>query len=414
MQTKAKNKFFLTAVAVSTLSLTSLYTTGANANAFYDAFANGKTNLDVQLRLETVEQDNALDDSSLLSLRSRLGYETGKIGGFAAKLEFENTTAVGSDDNFFSPGPNSPLPSGLHSVIADPEFTEVNKAFISYSGIPDTVAKYGRQTVNLGNARFIGNVIWRQNEQTYDGFSIKNTSVDDLSLFFSHTTNTNNVVGANIDVDITSLHTEYTGFSAGKLTGYAYLYDFENADANDSNTFGVRFAGGTPVGGGTKILYTGEFARQTDSGDSDLSYDVNYTLLEGAVQFSSSLKLLAGLETLGSDDGDTSFFTPFSTLHKFNGWADVFLVGSGSATGLPLGLDDFYVKASGKVGGVFLLAAFHDFTSDEGSVDYGSEVNLLAKLSYKKINYGLKYADYSADDFAVDTERFWLWASTKF
>lgn len=424
METIIQGRLYSKVLASSALLVSSMFSHNAVANTFYDALANGKTNLDAQLRLETVEQDNALDDSSLLSFRTRLGYETAKLSGFAAKLEFENITAVGSDDNFFSPGPNSPLPAGLHSVIADPEVSEVNKAFVSYSGFSDTLLKYGRQTVNLGNSRFIGNVIWRQNEQTYDGFSIKNTSFDDLSLFLSHTTNANTVVGGNTDVDITSLHTEYTGFSAGKLTGYAYLYDFEVTDVNDSNTFGLQFTGGSPIGGGNKLLYTVEFARQSDAGDSTLSYDANYTLLEGAVKFKSGLKLLAGLETLGSDDGQASVFTPFSTLHKFNGWADVFLVGSTSAAGLQNGLEDFYFKASGKVGRVFLLAAYHDFSSDEADIDYGSEINLLAKLSYKKINYGFKYADYSADDAVdastalgvanVDTERFWLWASTKF
>lgn len=413
-------KLYSTLIVVGSFANTPIANAANFGDQLHEALAGGKVDLDLQLRLETAEQDNALSDSSLLTLRSRLGYETGKLAGFGAYLQIEDTTAVGSDDNFSSPGPNSPGPG--HSVIADPEFTELNQGYLSYSGFSDTVLKYGRQRIKLDNARFIGNVIWRQNEQTYDGFSISNQSIDELTVFYSFTTNANNVVGANIDVDINSLNVSYNGFTAGKLTGYAYLYDFEDADADDSNTFGVRFAGGTPISDSVKILYTGEFARQSDSGDNPNSFDVDYLLAEGGVKFGPGVTLQAGFESLGSDNGEFSFFTPFSTLHAFNGWADVFLVGSGTAAGLQNGLDDFYLKAGGKAGTVDLLAVYHDFSSDTGGIDYGTELNLQATFAVGKFDFGIKYADYSADDAVtpataaglanVDTERFWLWVST--
>jgi hypothetical protein len=62
-------------------------------------------------------------------------------------------------------------------VVADPEGTEVNQVWVGYEKY-DTNVKFGRQTFTLDNHRFIGNVIWRQNEQTYDAVSLVNNSIE--------------------------------------------------------------------------------------------------------------------------------------------------------------------------------------------------------------------------------------------
>jgi hypothetical protein len=63
-----------------------------------------------------------------------------------------------------------------------------------------------------------------------------------------------------------------------------------------------------------------------------------------------------------------SFLTPLATLHKFNGWADKFLV-------TPLeGLSDLYFTAGGLIGPVKGLATFHLFTAAEGGEELGHEL----------------------------------------
>ena len=119
-------------------------------------------------------------------------------------------------------------------------------------------------------------------------------------------------------------------------------------------------------------------------------------------------------EVLGSDNGQASFTTPLATLHKFNGWADVFVASTFTATALPLGLVDTSVSISGKIGsqvpGVKWSAVFHTYDSDQGSVDYGSELDLVASVKFNKhYSGGIKYASYNADNFSVDTDKFWLW-----
>ncbi len=74
-----------------------------------------------------------------------------------------------------------------------------------------------------------------------------------------------------------------------------------------------------------------------------------------------------GYELLGSDDGMKAFSTPLATLHKFQGWADQFLVTPAD------GIEDIYFKMTGSIGKTNLAFFYHDYSADEGSADYGEE-----------------------------------------
>ena len=111
-----------------------------------------------------------------------------------------------------------------------------------------------------------------------------------------------------------------------------------------------------------------------------------------------------GLEVLGSDSVAYAFQTPLATKHAFNGWADKFLSTPAN------GLQDLMVSVGGMVAGVKLLGVYHDYSADEGSADYGTEINLLAvKKISTRYTVGAKFAGYSADTFSTDTDKFWLW-----
>ncbi len=112
---------------------------------------------------------------------------------------------------------------------------------------------------------------------------------------------------------------------------------------------------------------------------------------------------MAGYELLGSDDGQQGFVTPLATLHKFQGWADVFLATPAD------GVEDIYVGVNGQVGDLSLGAYYHDFSADEGGDDYGRELDLVATYPLNQyFKAQLKYADYNADDYAVDTRKLWF------
>jgi hypothetical protein len=111
--------------------------------------------------------------------------------------------------------------------------------------------------------------------------------------------------------------------------------------------------------------------------------------------------------------------TPMATLHKFNGWADVFLTTPNK------GLQDVYVGAAYKFDGIKALpglnaaVTWHSYDSDVASLDYGDEWNASIGFKIDKVALLAKYASYKrhgTQDFAtdVDTEKFWLQAELAF
>ncbi len=130
--------------------------------------------------------------------------------------------------------------------------------------------------------------------------------------------------------------------------------------------------------------------------------------INGMWNMENGLSLGLGFESLGADAGaGTAFRTPLATLHAMNGWADQFL-GTPAA-----GLDDMYATVKYKAGKWGLTAVYHDFSSETGSSDYGTEFDISAgrKLGER---YGvlLKGAFFSADSASpltnVDTNKFWI------
>lgn len=360
---------------------------------------------DFRLRYETVSQENALEDADALTLRSRLGYKTETVEGFSALIEIENSFEIIDD---FSVPPTGDR-TGQFSVVADPETTELDQAYVSYSS-EKFKAKIGRQVITLDGHRFVGHVGWRQDRQTFDAAVINYTPVKGFNINASYIDKRNRIFADERDIDSKDLifNTSYK-LGGGKLVGYAYLLEVDNATNNSLDTYGVSYKGSTKVGD-TKVLYAAEYATQ----EANDTFDTDYLLLEGGASFSGITAKL-GYEVLGSDNGQRGFATPLATLHKFNGWADLFL-------GTPAqGLEDTYLTLSGKAAGGKWVATYHDFSSDtslNGATDLGSELNLLytRKLS-DSFSGGVKFADYDAGDSVfgkVDTRKAWAWVGYKF
>ena len=379
----------------------------AYAEGFTQALTLGKTSVNLNLRYETVEQENVLEDARALTLRTLLAYNTGSYKGFSAKVEMEDTRIVlGQGD--YTVGPSG-YNLGLYSVVADPEHTELDQGYIQYKN--DTFsAKLGRQVITMDGHRFVGHVGWRQDRQTFDALSAKYAPVKDLTLEYAYITQRNRIFAQDADLDAKDhlINASYKT-SVGTFTGYVYLLEVDNGTDNALDTFGVSFVGSTKAGD-TKILYRAEYASQSsESAVGD--YDVDYLNLEaGAVLSGITAKL--GYEVLGSDDGAFGFSTPLATLHKFNGWSDQFL-------GTPAqGLVDTSVTFAGKALGGGWKVIYHNFEADDASDtvdDLGSELNLSYVKKYGEYySAGIKYAAYSAADIKVDADKIWVWVGAKF
>ena len=375
-----------------------------------EAFSSGTTSGDFRLRVEAVDQNNALKDASAMTLRSRIAYTTAGYQGFSAKLEFEDSRIVLGQGEY-TVGPTG-YKGGQYSVIGDPETTEIDQAFLKYK-TDKVIAKIGRQVIALDGHRFIGHVGWRQDRQTFDGLRVVFSPAKKLKFTYGFIDQRNRIFAEAADVDSADhlFNGSFrTGF--GKLGAYAYLLENEDGVSNALDTYGVSLKGSTKFDQ-TKILYATELASQT-SEVGTTEKDAIYLLLEaGTVVGGITTKL--GYEMLGSDNGVYGFSTPLATGHKFNGWSDQFL---GTP---PQGLVDIYLSVGGKAAGGKWAAIYHDFSADESTAtvdDLGTEINLLyARKLGKHYNGGIKYAAYSAGDTAagkVDTDKLWLWLGASF
>jgi hypothetical protein len=375
----------------------------ASASATANSEAKAKASIDLNLRYETVDQDNAKKDASALTLRTRLNYTSASYNGFSAALEVEDSRQLGVDDYNDTVGNNTE-----YSVIADPETTELDQAYVQYKK-EGVTAKVGRQVLTLDNHRYVGHVGWRQDRQTFDAATITYAALDNIKMSYSYINKRNRIFSNEKDFDAKDhlLNIAYKT-NYGKLTAYSYLLEVDEGTANSLDTFGVSFNGKKD-----KFSYSAEFATQ-DSKSGATDYSASYMAIQGGYSF-DAVTLKLGAEVLGSDDSIYGFSTPLATLHKFNGWADQFL-------GTPKeGLVDLYASVSGKAFGGGWTVTIHDYSADESTDtvdDLGSEINAVyAKKFAKNYKVGLKYAAYSAGDSTagkVDTDKIWLWVSAKF
>ena len=401
-----RNKTVKTLVGTSLLSLSTLFSPNLLADAVADALSSGKASGDFRLRYETVDQDNALKDADALTLRTRIGYTTGTVSNFSGTIEFEDVRVVGGIDDYNS----TQNGNGTYSVIADPETTEVDQAFIQYKDDLATV-KYGRQVVTLDNHRFVGHVGWRQDRQTFDAFSSVFTPAENLKLTYAYLFKRNAIFAEARDMKSKDhlLNASYTT-SVGTITGYGYLLEQDDASELSYDTFGLRFTGATELDS-LKLLYTAEYATQEKDDRAGADFEADYMLLEGGIAISGITAKL-GYEVLGSDDGDYGFATPLATLHKFNGWADQFLATPNQ------GLVDTYVSVGGGLAGGKWAVIYHEFEADEekgGIDDLGDEIDLVYSRPFgKTYSAGIKYAAYSAGDTKVDADKLWVWVGAKF
>ena len=271
--------------------------------------------VDIRLRYEFADIDG-LDPAHALTIRERVGFKTKAWNGFSLLAEGEFTQSAIDDYHGGAPGVDPFDPR--NSVIADPDNEELNQAYLQYAGF-DTTVKLGRQRIIYDNAAFIGNVGWRQNEQTYDAISLTNTSVPGLTLNYAYIDRVNRVFGEdatgifeNAPAEIHLLNASYAGIKGLTLGGYMYLMEFEDAGSTgwDNDTFGIS-AKSSLAG----LALYGELAYQDKAGPLNNEEGL-YAHITATKTFGTQ-SLTVGIEHL-----DAGVQTPLATLHAFNGYAD--------------------------------------------------------------------------------------------
>jgi hypothetical protein len=381
------------------LASTSALIAGTTQPLTTAATSNGdwiKPIIDIRTRYEYADLDG-FDSSDAWTIRARLGLKTAAWNGFSAYAEGEFSRALVDDYNGGAPLADPFNPS--HALIADPETTELNQAYIQYEGY-DTTARIGRQRIKYDNDAFIGNVGWRQNEQTFDAITLTNKSISGLTLQYAAINRVNRIFGSDADAplapgfanvedigaDIHLINASYTGIQGYTLGAYAYIMNFKDFGAWDNNTFGVSAK--KDVYG---ITLYGELAWQDNAGTAG---DKEAMYFHGtATKVLGSHSITLGMEFL-----DSGFKTPLATLHAFNGFADVFV--AGRAAGGHNGLTDTYLNHTMPIfWGMKWLNSVHLMGDNEISDGYGWEYNsVLTKKFNDNFTAIAKLALFQAND----------------
>ncbi len=184
--------------------------------------------VDARLRTEDVDQLGLANDANAITLRARLGFETGKAWNTSLLVEGE---AVVPLENDYRPDPSVPT-MVTYPVVPDPESYEVNRFQLVNTSLPGTTLTLGRQRILLDDQRFVGNVGWRQNEQTFDAFRIVNKSVKNLVLDATYLNRVNRIFGhdspqGTYKGDSALLNASYQT-KVGKIAAFGYLLQFDD------------------------------------------------------------------------------------------------------------------------------------------------------------------------------------------
>ena len=407
---------------VSAMVLAGAITSSVSAAGLEEIIANPKVSLEIRPRYEYVDQDGKADEAKALTIRTALGLNANLFGidGLAAQLQVMNVTDLIDDYNAPSIGKTK------YPVVADPAQTRVTQANVSYSMNGFTVLA-GRKMVVLDNARFIGNVGWRQMPQTYDLAALIYNGIENLNLLGAYVWNVNRIFAGDGNAPLKKhfttgsvlLHASYKVMPELTVTAYDYMIE------NFADHIGIRLTGTFNLND-LKLKYAAEYAVQNDpsidESDDPLyspnrSQDADYYNVNLSGVYNGFIAGV-GYEVLSDKgDGDFAFWTPLATLHAMNGWADVFLKTPNE------GLEDLSVKLGynfgeyGKIVGIY-----HNFKSDKsnaaGDDDLGDEIDIAYKVKLLKgLGLLLKYADYNAGDASFnkkDVTKYWIQLDYKF
>ena len=391
-----------------------------------DGLGGWKPLVDLRLRYEDVGQVPLQEDAEALTLRARLGVQTPQLWD----------TSVLAEGNFLLPIDDRYRPDQSiarltqYPVVADPRDHELNRLELQSTAPPDTTVTFGRQRIQLDDQRFIGNVGWRQDEQTFDAVRVVNQSVPGLTFDLTYMDRVHRVYTED------SPQGTYTGSMflgnvayqtpVGKLTGFAYLLSFDSITAfpgltpaaaaalnpilASTSTFGGRFAGDQTYGV-VKIGYIASYASQRQRGDNPYVFTNSYYLGELSATV-GPVRVMAGDEVM-QGNGTIGFSTPLATTHAFDGWADKFLTTPAN------GLENRYLSlayqwpTAGPFKGLSAKTIFRSFAPQHVDGDYGSEWDFQISGKWRRFTPAIILADYRAAastpiTIARDTKKMFL------
>ncbi len=391
--------------------LTAAFVSAQEAESLKDAIAKGDASLGLRYRYELVDDHKFEKDAHASTLRTTLSYRTLPYKGFSLFLQAQNVAPIFKDDKFGNAGAGH-LSNDVtdRPVVADPAQTRMQQVYLRVNAF-DTEFDFGRREIFYGDHRFIGDVGWRQNHQAFDTIHLSNRRWEKATLSYTYADKVIRINGGDKDMSSHFLNGVVNLDDSISLELFGYLLDYTEVEdfRLSSQSYGFRLNGARPFTEGWRALFEAEYARQSDYQSNPAEFGANYLELMGGVGYKTFVTIRVAREQLGAAQGPLAFQTPLATGHKFNGWADRFLVTPAD------GLVDWNVAVDGKLRAVTWLVRYHDFSADEGGAPYGSELDaqVTYPTSWKQV-IAAKFALYREDGFAAGSSKLCLWTQISF
>ena len=376
-----------------------------------DTIAAGKLLFETRARYEFVDQKKTAvlrKNGEAFTLRTRLGWETGDWHGLRGLVEFEDVRQIGPEHFAVNvPGATTPPLNGAdkarYPLINDPDGTELNRLQLTWTPNAMLQATVGRQRILIDDQRFVGNVGWRQDEQTFDAARL-DAAWGRFKLTYAYVIHVNRVLAELRDWDSDSHLANLTWSPAEqlRLQGFVYALDFGNSAANSSITKGIKASGKAWVGL-FQVAYNATYANQRDYNGNTADYSLDYwgADLAGTFDIWTAKVSYESLE----GNGTRGFTTPLATTHAFQGWSDAFVQPLGGNKGFVDGLEDLNFTLNVKprfrwtyLFNIDVLVRYHDFDDQRTGASLGREWNAQIQAAINpKLSAAIKYADFERE-----------------
>ncbi|MCU7376011.1 alginate export family protein [Paucibacter sp. O1-1] len=364
--------------------------------------------VDLRIRYEHVDDARPAHDAQALTVRARAGLQWAISPTWTALVEAEATQAVGADHFNSTDNRRTNYPT-----VVDPDNVELNQAWVAWAPRDTFRAVGGRQRLIYENQRFIGNVGWRQNEQTFDAIDLSWRPEAKTTLRYSYLDRVQRVFGndhsnaslARWDLD-GHLVSAARSIGPGTLTVYGHWIENRTLVANSQRNAGIRYVAKGGRADGPGWHGTAEVTRQSAYGGSHFSAQT-YVLAEGGVTWPSN-KITVGYERLGGD-GRHGFSDAVGNLACLQ-WLGGSLP---HHTAIRVAGSLRRMEIRKRAMGARLWR--HRYSADAGSRDYGREWNALASRRLSpRWSSQVKFARYASDGFGADVSKLWISAEYKY
>ncbi len=371
--------------------------------------------MDARLRYEHVQSDAFVDDADALTLRVRPAVDAPLSSSVSIIGELDVIAALSGEYDEVV-GAREPLP-----VIADAPTIELNRLALDWAVREDARLILGRQRIEQDDERFVGDVGFRQNDQTFDAARLDALIAERVSVDLSH------VWAAHRPFGERSRHARFDGshwlanVSAssplGQVSAFGQRHDFQDGDpiAFDTlETLGVRLDGARHRDE-WGLEWEAGLAAQSGDTQAGANTDADYALV-GVSGYVGRLRAGLRREVLGAGEaaGAPGFSTPFATLHAFQGAADVFLTTPTDGVVDTSAAVSVGVLGTQGVRSPTLRLAYHDFDADRGGADLGAEFNASLRVGVVGMGASVAYARYEADTYGADVDKLWLTVSRRY